>query len=144
MDFSSFLSETLFCHFKFPDSLNTYLFLLNSVRMPGSVWLLPPCTTVWKWPPGRESAGCQGSPSVFSIRDYSPVLPVGQCLKILQLFPFAFLFSYSEHRGSSGPCYSLRARLEVKDRCLRMFCPYIKKQKLGSLFYPKKGSIFRL
>lgn len=83
-DFSTVLFWNSFSQFLISRfSLNTYLCSLISLRMPGSVWLLSPCSTVWKLPTGRESTWCKGSPCFFSFRDHIPALPVVQCLKIL-------------------------------------------------------------
>lgn len=71
--------------------------------------------------------------TLFSFLSEITVLPclMSSVWKFCSCFLLVLFSSYSQHRGNSVPCYSLRTRVEVKDRCLRMYSSYINKEGLG-------------
>lgn len=107
-----------------------YFCSLISVRMPGSVWLLPPCT---------KSGNCLLAESLHDVRahlifcqNHSPTL--SRVWKFYSCFLLVLFFKYTQHKSNSGPSYSLGDRIELKDGYLRMYYAYLNKERLGNLF----------
>lgn len=53
---------------------------LRVCRVFSALWLSFPCTVTWKLSQGNKLGWLQGSPDLFPIREYCPLLPDIQCL----------------------------------------------------------------
>ena len=102
------------CKFSTLASLSSSPFLLNSLRPPGSVWPLSPCSVTWKLPPGNKLRYLQGSLHLFPFSQGSQPRPNCCLISGKQCITyFVQCFSQWWWNSKSGSCYSTMLKAEV-------------------------------